>query len=481
VLENPEEIANCLNDCFIKNQISDNHEDGSELSQHASIMNIQSSQSTSFSFDFISDESTKKCLQKLNNKKSPGLDHVSPFFLKVAADALTIPLTDLFNHFVWTGSFPDDMKRSVIIPIFKKDNAQDPKNYRPVSLLSSISKVFESILLLQLNSHFESKLANDMFGFRSKRGCEHAIVELTEHCRRRLDLKECVAIMALDLSRAFDTVSHKLLLAKLKAYGLDESALRLIESYLSDRQQCTRVNNVLSQETKVIAGVPQGSIVGPLLFNIFVNDLSLFLNCTMVRYADDTTLIVSEPQPEDLKIEAESVLHDTFRWFTNNQLIINPSKTQLLLLGNKTKTDEWNNFAITVGDKVVYPSESLTLLGVTLDCKLSYEQHVSKKLKKAGYSLKLARNVNNITSTSQRQLLMSSYVLPHLIYCCSLFISLKQSQIKRVNHFFKVARRSLQLDASSTVPFEELCMRRGLSLLHQAFHTNVPLLFSANI
>jgi hypothetical protein len=201
----------------------------------------------------------------------------------------------------------------------------------------------------------------------------------------------------------------------------------------------------------------------------------------MVRYADDTTLIVSEPQPEDLKIEAESVLHDTFRWFTNNQLIINPSKTQLLLLGNKTKTDEWNNFAITVGDKVVYPSESLTLLGVTLDCKLSYEQHVSKKLKKAGYSLKLARNVNNITSTSQRQLLMSSYVLPHLIYCCSLFISLKQSQIKRVNHFFKVARRSLQLDASSTVPFEELCMRRGLSLLHHAFHTNVPLLFSANI
>jgi hypothetical protein len=317
-----------------------------------------------------------------------------------------------------------------------------------------------------------------MFGFRSSRSCEHALLELTEYCRKSLDLKERPLIMALDLSRAFDTVNHSLLIAKLRAYGFDSNSTSLIQSYLTNRTQCTRVNNAISQEKNVIAGVPQGSIVGPLLFNIFVNDLSTIIKGTMIRYADDTTLIVSERQPEELKAKAEKLLRRTTAWFENNYLTINPSKTQFLLLGKKS--DRWNNFAILVEDKPIAPSATLTLLGVTLDGDFSFECHITNKLTKAGYALKLARSVVNVTSKSLRQALVHAYVLPHLLYCCSLFVSLPKSQLKRVNRFIKIISRSLLLQVSST-QYEDLCMTRCLVLLHQAFHLQIPALFAAQI
>jgi hypothetical protein len=202
----------------------------------------------------------------------------------------------------------------------------------------------------------------------------------------------------------------------------------------------------------------------------------------MIRYADDTTLIVSERTlSDDLRSKAEGLLKDTTTWFSNNQLIINPAKTQFLLFGKGRKGENWSEFAVSVDGKSVYPSDILTLLGVTLDYQLSYSNHMSNKLKKAGFALKLVRNVINITSPSHRTVLVHSYVLPHLLYCCSLFSSLQKCQVKRINRFLKVISRSLCLPYFNSIKYEDMCMKRSLSLLHQALHTGVPPLFAKEV
>jgi hypothetical protein len=433
-----------------------------------------------FTFSFIDDATTVKCLARLKGNKTPGLDSISPKFLKEANKELITAITDLFNLWIWNGDFPDDLKRSVIVPVHKKGSPNDPKNYRPISLLMSIAKLFEIVLQKQLNAYFDKLLSNDMFGFRTKLGCEHALLEITEKSRKCVDRKEKVLLMSLDLSRAFDVVNHKLLLAKLSAYGLDSAAYNLIDSYLTNRRQCTRVRECVSDENYIISGVPQGSILGPLLFNIFVSDLSLCVKCFMSRYADDTSLILTGRKPSELKAAANDCLNKVVEWFHSNSLLINPTKTQFILFGT-TRDRDWDGFSLDVDGKRLQPLDSLELLGMTIDPQLSYEAHISKQLKKAGFALKLSRGIVNIASISDRQTLYNCYVMPHLRYCCSLFVGLSKGQLNRIHRFTGLATRALKLQQTTFAPYEEICVKRALVLLHQALHSGMPPVFAGEL
>ena len=223
----------------------------------------------SFHFKSVSLDDVKKEVLNLSPKKSSTSGTIPVTILKKTTDVHLPHLTNTINHTLQTNCFPDKLKQSEVIPVYKKLDPLEKENYRPVSLLPHVSKVFERIIYKQINTYMEDKISNYVTGFRKSHGTQYSLVMLLERCKQAIDKEEYISVMYMDLSKAFDTINHDLLLAKLRAYGFSTSALNLLYSYLKYRKQKVVINNKTSSSDVVIASVPQGSVDGPLLFNFF--------------------------------------------------------------------------------------------------------------------------------------------------------------------------------------------------------------------
>ena len=222
--------------------------------------------------------------------------------LKDCIDVYLVHLKNSVNHSLQTSAFPQKLKEAEVIPLYKKLDPLSKENYRPVSLLPHLSKVFERIIYKQINSYMEDKFAKCLTGFRKSHGTQHPLLTMLETWKKGIDNGSYVSALFMDFSKAFDTINHDLTLAKLKAYGFSTNALNLMHSYLKNRKQKVQINNKFSLERKVIARVPQGSIDGPLLFNLIINDLVFFIQYSVLsNYADDNNLFVLEKNKEDIK------------------------------------------------------------------------------------------------------------------------------------------------------------------------------------
>ena len=198
--------------------------------------------------------------------------------------------------------FPRKIKQAEFIPLYKKLDPLSKENYRPVSLLPHLSQVFERTTYKQVNSYMDEKFAKCLTGFRNSHGTQHSLLTMLEKWKRGTDNGLYVSALFMDLSKAFDTINHDLMLAKLKASGFSTNALNLIHSYLKNRKQKAQINNKFSLERNVITGIPQGSIDGPLLSNFFINDLVFFIQCSVLsNYADNNNLFVIEKNKENIK------------------------------------------------------------------------------------------------------------------------------------------------------------------------------------
>ena len=273
-----------------------------------------------------------------------------------------------------------------MITIHKKEERTSKENYCPVSLLPLITKLFERDMYNQILSYIEKYLSPYSFGFRKGHSTEQCLNVMIERWKKALDEKNVRTVLT-DLSKAFDCLNHELLIAKLEAYGFETEALSFIYDYLSKRNQRTRINSSYRSWREIISGVPQGSIRGPLLFNIFINYIFLFIeNTKITNYADDNTPYAIESNINNLIKSLENDILLT--WFKTNEMKSNNDKCHLLIINN-------DNSSINIGEEEIIGSKSVKLLGITIDNKLNFNKHVTNICIKANQKLSFCHHCHH--------------------------------------------------------------------------------------
>ena len=414
-----------------------------------------------FSFDPVLLEQVKEELSNLDPKKANGLNCIPAKHLKECADECGSVLTNLINSCIADNVFPSKLKMADVTPIHKEGDATAAKNYRPVSVLPAASKVYERILQKQMSSHIDKYLSPYLCGYRKGYSAQYALVSLLERWKLCLDRGGYGGAVLMDLSKAFDTINHELLIAKLHAYGFGKTSLKLIFSYLTNRFQRTKIENVFSSWSELLQGVPQGSILGPLLFNIYINDL-LWINSEteVCNYADDTTLYACDQSLESVLLRLEHDCLLAIEWFDNNYMKLNSDKCHLLIAGFKHQ-NHWLN----VGGSKIWEKHHKKLLGLTIDRELSFDLHVSNLCKNANRKLSALGRISNYMSLYQRRTLFKSFIESQFNYCPLAWMFHHRHTNRKINRLHERALRMVYSDDTST--FEDLLNKDGSVTIHQ--------------
>ena len=346
--------------------------------------------------------------------------------------------------------------------IYKKDDPFTEKNYRPVSILPTLSKIYERLLSEQLTEHFNSIFHDFLSAFRASYGCQTTLLRLVEDWKQALDNNMYVGAILMDLSKAFDCIPHDLLLAKLQAYGVSKHSCNLLASYLSNRHQRVKLGDHVSSWMKIIKGVPQGSILGPLIFNIFINDIFYFLKkCSMYNYADDNTVSYAHKQLTVLKAVVESETEITLNWFDDNQMQANPGKFQAIVGGKKTFS-ELKSFS--VADNTIPCEETVKLLGVELDYQLNFNEQVSRICQKVARQLNVLQRISKFLSEETRLLVFKSFIRSNFNYCPIIWHFCSKVNTEKLE---KLQYRGLKIVYNCyESSYEELLTRANLPTLH---------------
>ena len=330
-----------------------------------------------FQFSPVTEETINDILKNLDITKSAGIDNIAAIFIRDGAEILASPIAQLCNLSISTSLFPDDCKSAKVIPLYKKGCKTDPKNYRPISLLPLISKIIEKVIHDQTKSFLDENniLYNFQSGFRKKYSTDSCLSFLNDKISKGFDSSLYTGLILIDLQKAFDTIDHEILLEKMVCIGFSKNTVNWFRSYLSNRFFKVNINKTLSNSGKLACGVPQGSILGPLLFLIYVNDMPQALSCDLLLYADDSCLIY---QHKDVK-EIENILNINFSnlcdWFVDNKLSIHfgDDKTKCILFASKNKVKKAEPLNINYKGIVIKQHSKVNYLGCFLDESLSGE------------------------------------------------------------------------------------------------------------
>ena len=361
----------------------------------------------------IDPDKVKKILRTLNISKSAGPDNMHPRVLKELSEQLAEPLTYVFKVSISEGVLPEQWKQANVTPLFKKGNKSDPNNYRPVSLTSIPCKMLEKIVRDALFQHLDKNayITECQHGFVPKRSCVTNLVEILDKWTENLDKGITMDAIYLDFSKAFDSVPHQRLIKKLEGYGISGNILNWIKSFLLDRKQRVKVNGFLSDWKEVTSGVPQGSVLGPVLFVLFINDLPEEINKSCSMYADDTKLYGPAEEHEEIQLDLDRLVDWADKW----QMKFNAGKCSVLHLGNKNKRHEYSMRTHGSQNRVKLTSADVERdLGIQIDSQLRFTKHTETQVNKANRLLGLIRrSYVHLDKDSMRSLFIA-LVRPHL-------------------------------------------------------------------
>jgi hypothetical protein len=414
-------------------------------------------------------------LKSISADSAKGSTGIESKILKDCADILAPHITKLYNNCLIHKKIPDDWKIAYLTPIYKgKGSKSELTNYRPISSLPEIAKKFESLVATRITNYMEENnlLSNCQFGFRKGLSCELALNTLISNIREKVDKKHFVIPVFLDLSKAFDTINHQLLLIKLKFYNFDDSTIALIENYLSNRTMIVKLNGSLSKSAKLEIGVPQGSVLGPLLFIIFINDLIyLQLQSKLIMFADDTTTLLSSLCIQDLTSKISIDLALIHEWLNHNHLILNWDKTVAILF-QRTVQDyqSKHNPSIQLNNKSVKFVQETKILGITLDNKLKFDKHIAITVSSVNRKTFLISRNLKMFSSKVRSTLFKLFILPYFDYCSTIFIhyGYAASKLKIEACFSKSINRLLKLNLNESILTQQYELLKAYNILPPA-------------
>ena len=364
-------------------------------------------------------------LVKLNSSKSTGLDELPARFIEDGAKVLKIPITCIVNLSISTSTVPEDMKIARVKPLYKKNSSLEAGNYRPVSILSIVSKILEKSVHSQLVTYLDHNniLYEFQSGFRSRYSTDTCLIHLFDYLKGNTSKWLFTGMLLLDLQKAFDTVDHEILCNKLQAIGV--LSVNWFKSYLTGRKQFVHISNVSSDPGFVTCGVPQGSILGPLLFLIYVNDMSTSIdkNCKLILYADDSAIFFAHKDPHLISEKLGSVLNQCSTWLINNKLSLHLGKTECILFGPKRKLKYFLNFTICCNNHVINATEHVKYLGVYIDNSLSGDLIVDSVVQKVNSRLKFLYRQARFLDFKCKMSLCASLIQCHIDYACSAWYS----------------------------------------------------------
>ena len=387
---------------------------------------------------------------KIACNKASGHDGISIRVLKIIAPAFASPLCKLLNLSISTNSFPDRWKVAKVTPLHKGGARNDINNYRPISVLPVFSKIIEkhvaSCLLNFL--HDNNMLYEYQSAFRSCHSTETALIRLTDHILKNMDNDEVTGLVFIDFRKAFDVINHELLLKKLSIYGASPPSAAWFQSYLSQRKQFITLGKTTPEQLTIRQGVPQGSILGPVLFLLFVNDMPLNVHkSTMDIYADDTTLSLSSDWKAipALNKSLTKDLTEVEKWASENKMFINTKKTKALLATGKRLrrrlAHDTGKFEARMQNAEIEQVGSHKLLGVIIDENLTYEAHVDELCNKLSKRIGLLRHISCYLKKNQKLIYYNAVIKPLFMYASTVWTSCNKEALERVLRMQKRAAR----------------------------------------
>ena len=429
-----------------------------------------------FEFSCVSESYVSQLIDNLDAHTSPGVSGIPAKVIKYS-DALVRSFTNIINQCILNKTIPNEWKAAVVTPLFKrKGNSDEVNNYRGISVISPIAKIFEKVLSSQIIDYINEQniLTTDQHGFRTNHSCETALHELITDLNLARNNKLSTLLLFIDFRKAFDLVESPLLLRKLEHLGFSSNALDLVKNYFTNRTQIVKYKDQTSSEANLKLGVPQGSILGPLFFTLFINDLAYLLSDLKKKlFADDTTFYRSDKDCPKLIKDFQQLIKPLLNWCDTNKLDLNWSKTYFLFIKNKRIT--YPSFINIAGNQVEVV-DSFKLLGINIDSRLKFNDFINSTKKSVNIKLysikKLFYLSNNVKIQS-----FKSFILPYFNFCLTLSLYFPKATLQRLCNFYYLCIYKLFKFKPSSDHIANYILLAKLSL--QSFHHLLILRFGS--
>ena len=384
------------------------------------------------------------------------------------------------------------LKIAKVLPIFKNGSKTSVSNYRPISVLSCINKIFEKLLAKRIYSFLEKNhiLYEFQYGFRKGHSTNHALIEIADRIKLAIEDKELICGIFLDLSKAFDTVDHNILLSKLEHYGIRGQAFNLLKSYLTDRKQYVQIGKHKSEHLHINYGVPQGSVLGPLLFILYINNLYKACNIGNLRiFADDTTVFFRCSTKEEITSKGTQIMTQLNAWFKANKLTLNSGKSNFIVFRSNKNTATNLPEKINFENTSINRSSSSKYLGVTLDEHVTWNQHITEVCNKLKRYFKLFYSIRDFVNSIQVKIIYYAFIYSRIKYGISTFGFTDDIKIQRMqvlqNKLLKVLlAKNYRYSTNKLhnelgiIKVEDIAKLDAVTFIHNYFNNKLPPLFN---